>query len=157
MSGLTSNVNERDMHTIRLLYSSDAQEGLRYRDFMTIMDKAAETNLERAITGMLCYGGGQFLQALEGERLTVNALYHHIAKDPRHSNCQLLSVEEISSRDFAEWSMKIVDWSDAVTAARQTMLLKHSGSRQFDPSQMTAQQASAFLRDLAAMERLLTE
>ncbi|WP_373064401.1 BLUF domain-containing protein [Gemmatimonas sp.] len=157
MSGLTSNVNKSDMHTIRLLYSSDAQEGLRYRDFMTIMDKAAETNRERAITGMLCYGGGQFLQALEGERLAVNTLYHHIAKDTRHTNCQLLSIEEISSRDFAEWSMKIVDWNDAVTAARQTLLLKHSGSRQFDPSQMTAQQASAFLRDLAAMERLLAE
>ncbi len=157
MSGLTQNVNESAMHTIRLLYSSDAQEGLRYRDFMKIMDKAADTNRERAITGMLCYGGGQFLQALEGERFMVNALYHHIAKDPRHSNCQLLAVEEISSRDFAEWSMKIVDWNDAVTAARETMLLKHSGSRQFDPRQMTAQQASAFLRDLAAMERLLAE
>jgi len=145
------------MHTIRLLYASDAQEGLRYRDFIKIMEKAAETNRERAITGMLCHGGGQFLQALEGERLNVNSLYHHIAKDPRHSNCQLLGVEEISSRDFAEWSMKIVDWNDAVTAARQTLLLKHSGSRQFDPSQMTAQQATAFLRDLAAMERLLAE
>ncbi|WP_411281955.1 BLUF domain-containing protein [Gemmatimonas sp.] len=145
------------MHTIRLLYSSDALEGLRYRDFLTIMEKAAETNRERAITGMLCYGGGQFLQALEGERLTVNALYHHIAKDPRHSNCQLLSVEEIGARDFAEWSMKIIDWNDAVTAARQALLLKHSGSRQFNPSQMTAQQATVFLRDLAAMERLLTE
>ncbi len=145
------------MHTIRLIYASDARDDLRYRDFMTIMDTAAETNRERAITGILCYGGGQFLQALEGERLAVNALYHHIAKDPRHSNCQLLSVEEISTRDFAEWSMKIVDWNDAVTAARQTMLLKHSGSRAFDPAQMSGSQASSFLRDLAALERLLAD
>ncbi|MEY4956373.1 MAG: hypothetical protein RL409_630 [Gemmatimonadota bacterium] len=145
------------MHTIRLIYASDAREDLRYRDFMSIMDSAAETNRERAITGLLCYGGGQFLQALEGERLAVNALYHHIAKDPRHVHCQLLSVEEISTRDFAEWSMKIVDWSDAVTAARQTMLLRHSGSSQFDPAHMSGLQAVGFLRDLAAMERLLTE
>ncbi|QJR35000.1 BLUF domain-containing protein [Gemmatimonas groenlandica] len=145
------------MHTIRLIYTSDAREDLRYRDFITIMDTAAETNRERAITGILCYGGGQFLQALEGERLAVNALYHHIATDPRHSNCQVLSVEEISTRDFAEWSMKIVDWNDAVTAARQTVLLKHSGSRHFDPANMSGQQASAFLREVAAMERLLTD
>ena len=145
------------MHTIRLIYASDAREGLRYRDFVTIMDKAAETNRERAITGILCYGGGQFLQALEGERLAVNALYHHIALDARHTNCQLLSVEEISTRDFAEWSMKIIDWNDSVTAGRQTVLLRHSGSRQFDPAQMSGQQAAAFLRDLAAMERLLTD
>ena len=145
------------MHTIRLIYSSDARDDLRYRDFMTIMNAAAETNRDRAITGILCYGGGQFLQALEGERLAVSALYHQIAKDPRHARCQLLTVDEISTRDFAEWSMKIVDWSDAATAARQTMLLKHSGSRQFDPSRMSGQQATKFLRDLAAMERLLTE
>lgn len=145
------------VQTIRLIYASDAQEGLRYRDFMTIMAKAGETNRDRAITGLLCYGGGQFLQALEGDRLAVNGLYHHIVKDPRHSNCQLLSVEEISSRDFAEWSMKIVDWNDAVTAARQTMLLKHSGSREFDPANMSGLQAAAFLRDLADMERLLSE
>ena len=145
------------MQTIRLIYASDARDDLRYRDFITIMDTAAETNRERAITGILCYGGGQFLQALEGERLAVNALYHQIAKDPRHTNCQLLSVEEISTRDFAEWSMKIVDWNDAVTAARQTILLKHSGSRQFDPAHMSGQQAEGFLRDLAAMERLLTD
>jgi hypothetical protein len=145
------------VHTIRLIYASDAREDLRYRDFMSIMDQAADINRDRAITGILCFGGGQFLQALEGERLAVNGLYHHIANDPRHANCQLLSVEEISTRDFAEWSMKIIDWNDAVTAARQTVLLKHSGSRVFDPAHMSGQQAGAFLRDLADMERLLSE
>jgi len=145
------------MHTIRLIYASDAREGLRYRDFMSIMDNAATTNTERGITGILCFGGGQFLQALEGERLAVNALYHHIATDPRHSNCQLLSIEEISTRDFAEWSMKIVDWNDAITAARQTVVLKHSGSRIFDPVNMSGPQAAGFLREVAEMERLLSD
>lgn len=145
------------MHTIRLIYASDAREGLSYRDFVTIMDKAAETNRERAITGILCYGGGQFLQALEGDRPAVNALYHHIAQDHRHTNCQLLNVEEISIRDFAEWSMKIIDWNDAVTAGREAVLLKHSGSTQFDPAHMSGEQAAVFLRDLAALERLLTD
>lgn len=145
------------MHTIRLVYASDAREGLRYRDFMTIMNRAAETNRERAVTGILYFGGSQFLQVLEGERLAVNTLYHSIATDPRHSNCQLLSVEEIRTRDFAEWSMKIVDWNCAVTAERRKILLQHSGSRHFDPAQMSGQQASAFLRDLAAMERPLTD
>jgi len=147
------------MHTVRLIYSSSAREGLRYRDFMTIMEKAAETNSARLITGMLCYGGGKFLQALEGERTSVNALYHHIATDPRHSRCQLLSVEEISTRDFAEWSMKIVDWTDAASASaeRKTILLKHSGSNTFDPDQMTARQACAFLHELAVSERALLE
>lgn len=147
------------MHTIRLIYSSDARVGLQYTDFIAIMEKAAETNAARAISGMLCYGGGKFLQALEGERAVVNALYHHIATDSRHSCCQLLNVEEITSRDFAEWSMKIIDWSDAATATsqRRTILLKHSGSSAFDPDQMTGQQATAFLQELAAAERALLE
>ena len=145
------------MPIIRLLYASEAQHGLSYRDFMTIMQKAAEHNSTRAITGILCYGSGQFLQALEGDRHAVNALYRQIMKDPRHSECQVLSVEEIPARYFAEWSMKIVDWNDSVTADRESMLLKHAGSRHFDPSHMSASQAGAFLSDLAAMERLLTE
>ena len=147
------------MHTIRLIYSSAARVGLLYTDFIAIMEKAAENNAPRGITGMLCYGSGQFLQALEGERTAVNALYHRIATDSRHSSCHLLNVEEITSRDFAEWSMKIIDWSDAATATsqRQTILLKHSGSSAFDPDQMTGQQATAFLQELAAAERALLE
>lgn len=145
------------MHTIRLIYSSTAVDGLRYADFVSLMARAEESNGQHAITGILCYGSGQFLQALEGERTAVNALYHHIAKDPRHAHCQLLSVKEIDTRDFAEWSMKIIDWNDAVTAARQTLLLKHSGSNLFTPDLMSSAQATKFLCDLAAMERLLLE
>jgi hypothetical protein len=145
------------LHTIRLIYSSAAIDGLRYADFVSLMARAEESNGQNAITGILCYGSGQFLQALEGERAAVNALYHHIAKDLRHTQCQLLSVEEIDTRDFAEWSMKIIDWNDAVTAARQTLLLKHSGSSLFNPSLMSSAQATKFLCDLAAMERLLLE
>jgi hypothetical protein len=56
------------VHTIRLVYASDALAGLNYRDFVAIMERAGERNRELTITGMLCYGAGQFLQALEGER-----------------------------------------------------------------------------------------
>lgn len=143
------------MHTIRLIYASDAREGLGYRDFLDIMDKAAATNRDRSITGILCHSGGKFLQALEGERSAVNALYRSICTDPRHANCELLGVEDIDTRDFAEWSMKIVDWSDAATAERQAAA--HAGSPALDPSRMNGQQAAAFLRDVAAAERQLLE
>jgi len=147
------------MRNIRLIYSSYAREGLVYRDFLTLMETAAASNRALGITGMLCYGGGQFLQALEGERDAVNVLYHHIARDPRHSRCTLLAVEEVKTRDFAEWSMKIIDWSDTtnVSKSRQALLLTHSGLSVFDPDQMTGAQASAFLRATAAAERELLE
>jgi hypothetical protein len=145
------------VHTIRLIYASDARDDLAYRDFVAIMAKAADTNKELGITGLLCYGAGKFLQALEGERLAVNALYHHISTDPRHRNCQLLYVNDIAERDFSEWSMKIVNWSTSTTPSREETLVKHSGSKDFDPENMSGEQAEGFLRDLAAAERRLLE
>lgn len=135
-------------HEIRLLYASDAQAGLSYRDVLTIMEKAARANTTRGITGLLCYGFGQFLQILEGERAMVNELYHHIVRDPRHAACQLLLVEDIVARDFPEWSMKVVNWSDAAGATQGAA---------FSPGLMTGTEALAFLRTVAAAERELLE
>ena len=145
------------MQTIRLVYSSESVGGLAYGDFLTIMDRAARTNTAQSITGILCYGSGHFLQALEGDRSVVNALYHRIALDPRHDACELLSVEDITTRDFAEWSMRIVNWDDAGSAGQRAALLKNSGSSEFDPRQMSGAQATTFLRDLANMQRMLAE
>ena len=145
------------MPVIRLVYVSSAREDLHYRDIVAIMATAAASNAERSITGMLCYGRGTFLQALEGERANVNTLYHRIALDPRHADCQLLSVEEITTRDFPEWSMKVVDWSDATSAAKQATLLRYGTSHEFEPSTMTGPAAIGFLRELAQAERELME
>jgi hypothetical protein len=143
--------------TIRLIYASDAHDELVYRDFLEIMERAGEANRAMAITGILCYGGGKFLQALEGERAVVNALYHHIAQDPRHEHCQLLCVEDITEREFGEWSMKIIDWGKAGMAARREATLSRAGLHQFDPAQMSGAEATMFLVALAAEARALME
>lgn len=143
------------MFTIRLIYASDAREGLLYRDFMNIMETAANANSLRSVTGLLCYGGGRFLQVLEGERSVVNNLYRHITTDDRHTNCELLLVEDITDRKFGEWSMKIVDWSDAATAARHAETLSRAGIDHFNPDRMTGVDALAFLSDVAEAERQL--
>ena len=75
---------------------------MSYRDVRGIEEVAASLNPAVGITGILCYGGGQFLQALEGEREAVNTLYHHIETDPRHASCSLMLVEDIATRDFGE-------------------------------------------------------
>ncbi len=145
------------MHTIRIIYASEGRPGLRQPDLVDIMAQAAGANRKLAITGMLCYGSGQFLQALEGERHVVNTLYHYIVTDPRHTDCQLLSVEDISERLFGEWSMKVVNWTDIATARAMDMLVKHSGAGDFDPARMNGRQATAFLADIAEMERRLAD
>ena len=143
------------MPTIRLVYSSAAAGGMTYSTLVDIMSQAHSRNMAQGITGILCYGSGQFLQALEGERAAVTALYHRIAVDRRHDDCQLMSVDEIASRAFPEWTMKVVNWEDGDMARRRTLLQADTGSEVFTPSAMTATQASAFLMHLAELEREL--
>jgi len=126
---------------------------LEYDRLTDILRVAVERNAEAGLTGVLCFGGGIFVQALEGDRTVVNRLYSSIARDPRHGDCQILDGRSITTRDFAEWSMKLIGWDDVPTASRRALLLRHSGSTAFDPRQMRGPQAIGFLRDLAASER----
>jgi hypothetical protein len=43
--------------------------------------QSRQSNPTCGITGILCYGGGIFLQAIEGGRMAVSDLYGHIQKD----------------------------------------------------------------------------
>jgi hypothetical protein len=138
-----------------LLYASDAVGVLPYGTLVGIMTHAQQRNPARGITGMLCYGSGQFLQALEGERESVNQLYHAIARDPRHERCALLSVTDVDQRDFPEWSMKVVNWEDGDRARRRALLEGNTGSAVFNPRALSADQAISFLRHLAELEREL--
>jgi hypothetical protein len=140
---------------IRLVYSSAAAGGMTYSTLVEIMAHAHTRNVADGITGILCYGSGQFLQALEGERAAVTALYHRIAVDPRHDACQLIAVEEIAQRAFPEWTMKVVNWEGGDAARRRALLEADTGSTRFAPGEMSASQASAFLVHLAEMEREL--
>lgn len=140
------------MQMIQLIYSSDAREGMVYRDFAAIMEQAAATNREIGISGMLCHGSGQFLQVLEGERAAVSALYHHILTDPRHIHCTLMLVRDIDTRDFPEWSMRMIDWGDGSAQSRRP---SRPGLPAFVPGAMSGMQAAEFLLELAAAERLL--
>jgi hypothetical protein len=143
------------MPNIRLLYCSAASVGMSYGALVDMMHDARTRNAEHGITGILCYGSGQFLQALEGERHEVNALYHRIAVDARHRDCQLLIVGEIHERAFPEWSMHVVNWDAGDTAGRRAILEAETGRGVFDPASMAADQAIAFLTHLADLEREL--
>lgn len=141
------------MHTIRLIYASTAAAALRYDDLVSLLRVAATHNADADITGLLVYGNGFFLQALEGERRAVNHLYARILADPRHTECTLLAVHAIDERAFVDWSIKLVGLEDLPTARRRQLLLRHAGSQHFDPYHLTADQATGFLRDLARHER----
>ncbi len=89
----------------QLLYISAANHDFTEDELGQLLALARERNQECGVTGMLIYHEGSFIQALEGERNDVEAVYEKIGRDPRHSETRILFRGEIPHRDFASWSM----------------------------------------------------
>jgi hypothetical protein len=51
------------------------------------------------------YSDGGFFQVLEGAAEDVDACFGRILKDPRHTKVTRIIRENISARDFGDWSM----------------------------------------------------
>jgi hypothetical protein len=130
---------------VRLLYASRAAD-TSPDAIEAIVSQSREHNPASGITGVLCYGGGIFLQAIEGGRNEVSDLFGHIQKDPRHKDVVLLQFEEILERRFGGWSMGQVN----LTKLNQSTLLKYSEKPELDPYAMSGKVSLALLEDLAA-------
>jgi hypothetical protein len=142
------------MQIIRLIYASVARPDLPYSDLTSILRTAATHNASNSITGMLCYTGDAFLQVLEGHRSDVNRLYNRIARDKRHGACELLSVAETPTREFADWSMKLIRCDGAPAAAdRRAVLLRHTETAPLEVRAMSAAAALSLMSELALLER----
>lgn len=88
-----------------LVYVSSATKLFSVAQLDALLERSRVRNAEVGITGLLLYRDGNFMQLLEGEQVTVEALYRRIAVDPSHHDCQVLLKSEIDQRMFAEWSM----------------------------------------------------
>lgn len=93
---------------IRLLYLSQAANAAADQ-LEGILATARQNNPRLQITGVLVYGGGWFMQLLEGPEASVFKLYARIIDDRRHSNPRVLHVTPASEAIFGEWSMGFVD------------------------------------------------
>jgi len=131
---------------VRLLYASRAANPEAVETTESIVAQSREHNPENGITGILCYGGGIFLQALEGGRDAVSELYGHILRDPRHKDVVLLLYEEICERRFGSWTMGHVNLAKINT----TILLKYSERPVLDPYSVSGRVSLALLEDLMA-------
>ena len=89
--------------------------------------------------------GNVFLQALEGARTAVNALYCSIVRDPRHRDITLIDYTEIEERIFAGWRMGSVD----VGTVNPSAILRYSEKAVLDPYSMSGRAALALLEELA--------
>ena len=96
------------MPLIQMLYVSKAARPFLLDELRELVDQASRNNQERDITGMLLYGGGYFLQVLEGEPERVEALFTQISKDTRHVDVQSVLRVAVSRRSFDYWGMRLL-------------------------------------------------
>lgn len=76
--------------------------------FEQVEGSARAYNAKHGITGVLCYGNGQFLQCIEGKKSHVLALQQRIFADKRHKNIKILLLQEIDERSFIDWRMRLL-------------------------------------------------
>ncbi|MBP7607532.1 MAG: BLUF domain-containing protein [Giesbergeria sp.] len=128
---------------VRLLYASRAVNP-DPAAIEAILVQSRQHNPASGITGVLCYGNGIFLQAIEGGRSAVSELYGHIQRDARHTNVELLMFEEISERRFGGWTMGQVNMG----RVNHSIMLKYAETPELNPYIMGGNASFALLEEL---------
>jgi hypothetical protein len=96
-----------------IVYSSRAVAGVDTAEVDRIVELARRRNPRNAISGLLVFGSGVFLQWLEGPRDRVRELMTRIESDARHDTLVIISeTEECRERMFASWDMELVSADD---------------------------------------------
>ncbi len=135
---------------VRLLYASRAVD-TQAETIEAILHECRTRNPNGGITGVLCYGGGIFLQVIEGGRMAISQLYNQIQRDSRHKDVVLLQYEEISERRFAGWTMGEVN----MTRINASILLKYAEKPELDPYSVSGQVSMALLEELMATASII--
>lgn len=131
---------------VRLIYASRAVDPIDQKMLDDILEQSRDSNVDSGITGILCSceDSNSFLQAIEGGREAVNALYAQIVCDPRHQQVTVLACDEIHQRRFANWRMGRVD----LRRVNPGLVLRYSPHAALDPLALSARQATALLEEL---------
>jgi len=135
---------------VRLLYASRAVD-TSPEAIDAILSQSRQHNPTCGITGILCFGGGIFLQAIEGGRMAISELYGHIQRDARHKDVVLLQYEEITERRFGGWTMGQVN----LLKLNQSILLKYSEKSELDPYSASGKVSFALLEELMATASII--
>lgn len=90
---------------LRVTYLSRESQPLTAKALAELLEQCKLNNPGLAVTGMLIYANGTFLQTLEGESGPVEKLLQKIERDSRHQDFQVIKREVTSSRLYENWSM----------------------------------------------------
>lgn len=132
------------MNLTRLVYYSQRNPS-EDMDINALIETCKRNNPRLNLTGLLHYNGDHFLQVIEGGRVEVSALYHRIARDPRHSNIILLSCSDVRERMFPTWSMGLHQGMDAQT---RSIFLRYFSTDVVNPETVNVDTLLDVLQDL---------
>ena len=112
----------RTLH--RLIYSSHAciPEPDLDHEVGAVIRASIRNNRDAAITGLLLFHEGYFVQALEGPAEAVMSTYRRLLDDPRHQTSKVLSAGPATAREFGDWNMcarRMTPGDDAILDALQ--------------------------------------
>jgi hypothetical protein len=88
-----------------LVYVSTSVDELSKQSLTNLIEKASKRNDSLAVTGLLLYSDGNFMQCLEGPHESIEILMKSIRSDSRHYGHFVLWEGEISNREFIGWGM----------------------------------------------------
>jgi len=88
-----------------LIYTSTRSESFFENNIESILNTSVENNQSKNITGLLAYHDDKFIQILEGDEETVNALFDIISADQRHCFIQKVFEGYSPERHFPDWAM----------------------------------------------------
>ena len=88
-----------------LAYVSTVSGNLACERLETLLSEAKARNAAGAVTGVLLYCHGTFMQYLEGSPDIVEATFARILRDTRHHDPFVLFKRPIAQREFQNWSM----------------------------------------------------
>jgi hypothetical protein len=98
---------------ISITYISFATQPFSARELLDLLAVARQNNGKLAVTGMLLYREGSFMQVLEGRPANVHGLFARIGRDQRHHELKSILREPIQERMFPDWSMAFQDLDSA--------------------------------------------
>jgi hypothetical protein len=129
-----------------IVYASTARRLYTDADLTALLATARRNNAQRDITGMLLYGGGSFLQVLEGPEVAVRERFARIVADSAHKNVDVLLEDVVAERQFGEWSMGFPSAGRVDPAKHPGVNRFLQGSEQVGAAGATGHDALDFLR-----------
>ena len=83
-------------------------------DIAQLLESFREKNHKNGVTGLMLYKDGNVIQVIEGSEYVVKQLYTKILADTRHTQVFKLLQGKISCRNFPDWKMGFIDFSNSM-------------------------------------------